>query len=64
MNNQEEAKQLLTRALSGHKITDVADRSGVAVQTIRNWLNGVQPGLGAFIAVVNACGFYLKLEDE
>lgn len=63
MNNQEEAKQMLIRAMSGRSIRDVAKRSGVAEQTIKTWLNGTQPGLGLFIAVVNACGFYLKLEE-
>lgn len=64
LNNQDQAKKLLTQALSGHMIKDVAMRSGVAEQTIRNWLQGVQPGLGSFIAVVNATGHYLRLESE
>lgn len=63
MNNQPEIKQLIVRAMSGKSITEVAEAAGLPYQTVRNAVNGEQePRLGTFIAIVNACGFYLKLE--
>lgn len=65
MNNQPEIKQLIIRAMSGKTTRQVADASDIPEQTIRNIINGEQePKLGTFIAIVNACGHYLKLENK
>lgn len=48
----------LNKALDGKSIRQVSELSGVAIQTIRNWINGdAQPTFGAFLAVINACWY-------
>lgn len=45
-------------------IPAVADKSGVAAETIRSWNGRCEPGLSTLIACLNALGFELVVRPE
>ena len=58
------AQEVLIEALKSMSVKDAAMKSGVAKNSIYGWLNGErEPSFGNLIAVINACGFYLKMES-
>lgn len=58
----EEVKEVILN--SGYSIAEISRLSGIAVQTIRNWTNGVVfPTLDKIQTVLNSIGYTLVLEE-
>lgn len=55
--------QIMEVLLTQHDIAELSRRTGIAMQTLRNWRRGIsEPAFSSLVAVIQAAGFNLKLE--